>query len=413
MSERTSRTKLLLIEDDEQLTDSLSLILKENGYQVSTCTSGRDSLDALKGNPFDALIIDVRLPDISGIEVLKTVKAEGLDICTLMLSGAATLEDAVESLNQGADAFILKPVDPGALIDRIERVMRVKNLQRRLVESEDRYRTLVESSSDGILALGLDWTIMFANGSFLEKMGLTLEEVRGRTFVSFIEPYQSTLLLMTLQGALQEGKAILPRFRIGRGDGSPMLVEASSALIRRDGKPLGVQMILREVTEDSNGGLKRDRAFKLNRVEQGESYIHNSRDSALRLFGNLLLHGVEGTIYTGDDPFNLVSDYGFDPMNVIVLISSPVDDYESVSDLGELTESLTSYLPEHNGSVILIDGLNAFPVHRFDEVSKFIHGVKQIFYREKSILIIPVDPATITDQEYATLLSELKLIRSG
>jgi two-component system response regulator HydG len=93
-------------------------------------------------NPFDAVILDIKLPDIDGVELLKNIRQADPVTGTLMLSGAATLEDAVESLNQGADAFMLKPVEPADLLYRLGKVTGFKRLERELREARARYNEL-------------------------------------------------------------------------------------------------------------------------------------------------------------------------------------------------------------------------------------------------------------------------------
>ena len=250
-----SKAMVLLVDDDRVLCDSISSVLREGGYCVVNVYTGVEALEASRENPFDAVILDIKLPDIDGVELLRRLKRQDEELGTLMLSGAATLEDAVESLNQGADAFILKPVEPDDLFSRIDRVIRFKTLEKRLRESVARYRLLVESSSDGIVALSLDWIVRFVNQSFLDLVGLPREEVIGRSFASFMMPFRSRLLLDTIQGAIDEGRTVLPRFGVHGRDGVLVSVEASTALLERDGGPVGVQMILRDVSGISSQSL--------------------------------------------------------------------------------------------------------------------------------------------------------------
>lgn len=137
-----ARMKVLLVDDDRSLNRSLAAILRSAGYKVTTAYSGADAIQASRDTAFEAVILDIKLPDIDGIELLKNIKAVDPVIGTLMLSGAATLEDAVETLNQGADAFILKPVDPGDLLHKLGTLTGFKRLERELREAKVRYSEL-------------------------------------------------------------------------------------------------------------------------------------------------------------------------------------------------------------------------------------------------------------------------------
>ncbi len=139
-----TRMKVLLVDDDRTLTRSLAAILRSAGYIITTAHNGAEAIEASKDTAFEAVILDIKLPDIDGIELLKIIKAVDPIIGTLMLSGAATLEDAVETLNQGADAFILKPVDPDDLLYKLGTLTGFKRLERELREARARYSELYE-----------------------------------------------------------------------------------------------------------------------------------------------------------------------------------------------------------------------------------------------------------------------------
>ncbi|UCH56878.1 MAG: response regulator [Candidatus Bathyarchaeota archaeon] len=138
----TRRMRVLLVDDDIPLTKSLAAVMRKSGYKVSTAFTGTQALEASKEHPFEAVILDIRLPDIDGVELLRHIRSEDPVIGTIMLSGAATMEDAVESLNQGADAFILKPADPEELLYRLGTVTGFKRLERELRQARARYTEL-------------------------------------------------------------------------------------------------------------------------------------------------------------------------------------------------------------------------------------------------------------------------------
>ena len=137
-----SALKVLLVEDDVPLNRTLSAIMRKAGYEVVNVFNGSDMLKELEKRSFDTVIMDIRLPDIDGIVLLQRVKENDPVTGTLMMSGAATLEDAVESLNQGADAFILKPVDPEDFLYRLGVLTGFKRLERELRQAKVRYNEL-------------------------------------------------------------------------------------------------------------------------------------------------------------------------------------------------------------------------------------------------------------------------------
>ena len=141
-SVQTDPIRLLIVDDEVGFVNILAKRLSRRNMEVTSAYTGTEALEASRKNTFDAVILDIKLPDIDGVELLRNIREVDPVIGTLMLSGAATLEDAVESLNQGADAFILKPVEPAELLYRLGTVTGFKRLERELREARARYNEL-------------------------------------------------------------------------------------------------------------------------------------------------------------------------------------------------------------------------------------------------------------------------------
>lgn len=138
--QKRSKPEVMIVDDDKCLCESLEMILKEVGYEVLSVYNGADALQAAQEHEFDAAIIDIRLPDIDGVEVLRRLSQNDTNMGIMMVSGEATVETAVGSLNQGADAFLLKPVNARDLISRLDRITRFKAAQREI----ERQRLLLD-----------------------------------------------------------------------------------------------------------------------------------------------------------------------------------------------------------------------------------------------------------------------------
>ncbi len=106
---------VLIVDDDEGTCRSLSLILERCGYETETVRSGREAKEKAEERFFNVALIDIRLPDMSGIEVLKTFRRKYPSRMNIMISGYATLQNSLEALNLGANAYIMKPIDPEEL----------------------------------------------------------------------------------------------------------------------------------------------------------------------------------------------------------------------------------------------------------------------------------------------------------
>ncbi len=240
---------VLLVDDDVQTCDSVSKILKNEGYNVIAVHNGNNAINISGKQHIDIALIDIRLPDISGIDVLEKFKQRNPQTGIIIISGVATLDDATRSLNLGADIFLLKPIDPEELLHRIEKVLHQKTLERRLRESEHRYKTLVENSLDGIIAFGVDFRIGYANPSFAELVGSSLEQITDKSLLNYIYPFSTKLLLNLFKISGDEGGKILPIFYIVSKDMERIPVESSVSMIVRDGVKVGAQMVLRDVRD--------------------------------------------------------------------------------------------------------------------------------------------------------------------
>lgn len=141
--------RVLLVDDDKALCRSLAAILRKAGYRVVNVYNGADTLKAVEEGKFDAAIIDIRLPDIDGIELLNRIQKIDPVMGALMLSGVATLEDAVKALNYGADAFILKPVEPSDFLNRIGTVTGFKKLEKEIRKARARYNEVFAIIHEG------------------------------------------------------------------------------------------------------------------------------------------------------------------------------------------------------------------------------------------------------------------------
>ena len=111
--------QILLVEDDNALAEGLVYALSEQGLVVNHLNQGRLAISAVESVMPDMLILDLGLPDMDGIEVLKAVRKLSADLPILLLTARATIEDKVIGLDQGADDYLAKPFDVAELLARI------------------------------------------------------------------------------------------------------------------------------------------------------------------------------------------------------------------------------------------------------------------------------------------------------
>lgn len=119
--------KLLLVEDEKSLSRVLVKILKNNNYSVDAVFNGEDALEYLRTYEYDAAIMDIMIPKIDGIEVLKRIRSENNRTPIIMLTAKSQIEDKVFGLDSGANDYLTKPFDTRELLARIRNITRGKN----------------------------------------------------------------------------------------------------------------------------------------------------------------------------------------------------------------------------------------------------------------------------------------------
>jgi len=115
--------RILLIEDDARLAEMVSEYLGEAGFRVSVAGSGLAGLERLAHEPFDALVLDLMLPDIDGLEVCRQLRAKS-DTPLLMLTARGDATDRIVGLEIGADDYLPKPFEPRELLARLRAILR-------------------------------------------------------------------------------------------------------------------------------------------------------------------------------------------------------------------------------------------------------------------------------------------------
>lgn len=116
--------RLLLVEDSQRLQRSLAFGLKQAGYVVDVTGDGRDALWRAKSVPYDVIIMDIMIPSLDGLGVLRELRAAGSDTHVLLLTAKDTVHDRVKGLQQGADDYLIKPFSFEELLARVQALCR-------------------------------------------------------------------------------------------------------------------------------------------------------------------------------------------------------------------------------------------------------------------------------------------------
>ena len=118
--------RLLLAEDERALSKALVKILEKNNCSVDAVYNGEDALDHLRAGCYDAAVLDIMMPKLDGLSVLKRIRAEGNAVPVLMLTAKAEIEDRVLGLDSGANDYLPKPFDTRELLARLRSITRAR-----------------------------------------------------------------------------------------------------------------------------------------------------------------------------------------------------------------------------------------------------------------------------------------------
>ncbi len=118
-----AKNRILVVDDEEALRVVLSGELEGEGYQVSSAIDGQQAINVLTTHEFDLILLDIKMPNVDGFEVLKFVKERWPKTKVVMLTGFADLKNAIESKKLGAEDFVSKPYDLVDLLTTVERVL--------------------------------------------------------------------------------------------------------------------------------------------------------------------------------------------------------------------------------------------------------------------------------------------------
>ncbi len=115
----TGKPRILVIDDDETIRESMSTLLRREGYVVDTAETGKEAIAASTANFYNLAIIDIRLPDMEGVELLTAMKETVPKTVKIIVTGYPSIETAINAVNDGADGYLTKPFKSQELLDKV------------------------------------------------------------------------------------------------------------------------------------------------------------------------------------------------------------------------------------------------------------------------------------------------------
>ncbi|MFP3929310.1 MAG: response regulator [Desulfobacteraceae bacterium] len=185
--------RVLIVDDEPRMCQSLSMLLSKNDYDIRTANSGSEAMGWMSKEAFDAAILDIMLPDMSGHQLMEYLKERFPEIYVIMITGNASLDSALQALRQGAFDYLKKPFEFAQLVNTLQNALSQKQLREeniamngKLAVSEERYEYLVKHSPDIIYMLDSEGNFTFISDAVEHLLGYKPEELVGRHFSSIV-----------------------------------------------------------------------------------------------------------------------------------------------------------------------------------------------------------------------------------
>jgi PAS domain S-box-containing protein len=249
----TRKTRVLMVDDNLTFLEFYSQILAEAGYEVLTASQGRQALKIIRERMPDLVVLDVVLPDISGIEICRQIKVDPVlhNVFVILISGnAKTSEQTMDGLAIGADEYLFKPVAPSEFLARIRTMVRLIETTVALRASEQHYRRLVEILPNAVALIDTQFRLAGVNQRAVAMLGHTKPaDLLGKNVFEVIQKEDHDRFRANIT-ALKTGTIGSAEYVFLRKDGRKIPVEMSAAISTGPGgEDLGLVTVARDVTE--------------------------------------------------------------------------------------------------------------------------------------------------------------------
>jgi len=139
----TSPTRILVVDDDESIRKVLATVLEERGYVVDVAENGKEAIKKSFLNFYNLALVDIRLPDMEGVELLTGLKETTPRMIKVIITGYPSLQNAVDAVNKGADGYLIKPFDMKTVLNTTKELLEKQQKERRY--SEQRVAEFIET----------------------------------------------------------------------------------------------------------------------------------------------------------------------------------------------------------------------------------------------------------------------------
>lgn len=251
------KARILIVDDDKSVSKSLSLILEKKGYYTQWAGTGKEALTKAKESAFNVALIDLRLPDTSGVELVEPLKKLNPNTALMIVTGHASLDTSVQAMDKGVFAYLIKPLNMDEMLQRVEDILTRQGLieekqqaEEALKDSEERYRGLFENSSEFLFTLDLKGNFTNVNKAAVELTGHTKSELLKMNFKDYTHRSDHRELFRAFYNVFKTGKPLkdFPVKAIVK-DKTEKYFETNLSPLRKGDEIIGFQGSSKDITE--------------------------------------------------------------------------------------------------------------------------------------------------------------------
>ncbi len=295
------KTRVLVVDDEKVVRDGCHRVLSGKGYEVATAENGQQALDLLAANSVDLILLDLKMPVMSGEEVLEITRTDYKEIPVIIITGHGTVDTAVDCMKKGAYDFITKPFQIDEFLLTVTRAAEKRKLEQKAIQFEEenirnlydlnleksRLKTIINRMANGVMVTNRNLEIVLHNPAFMRLLEIS-KEIENPAPITEIMTYESLIetLKRIQRGKISESESISQEINTGKN----VLRAISAPALGPDKNIVGTVTVLEDIT-----------AFK--QLDQMKSdfvnmVAHELRSPlvSIRQINSVLLEGLAGPL---------------------------------------------------------------------------------------------------------------------
>jgi len=249
-----TKPRILIIDDEPVVRNGCARILAQQGFYVETAADGEEGLRLAGEKPFDLAVVDLMMPGVDGMEVLRRLRSAHPDLSLVVITGYATVDKAVQAMKLGASDFLSKPFLPEQLTHAIRNTLDERGTLSTIpagkpgpeeLIDQNRIRAIIQSMEEGVLVTNRDGVIVLSNYALLRMIRFTYQPILDRPLFECIE---NQALLDMINGALEQKQGSSLDFESGRISECDLRARCAPVVKQGGDELLGAVIVFEDIT---------------------------------------------------------------------------------------------------------------------------------------------------------------------